>query len=124
MVNKYNLTSKVAFLGFQTNPYNILKKSDLLFLTSRWEGFGHVIIESLICNTPVITFNSKGSVNELINNEAGWKLNNNSIDRLALEVDEIIYNKKYIHMPKLNNTYYNKFNIKNIVEEYLAILNK
>lgn len=55
LVHKLNLDNKVIFLGFQSNPYPLIKKAKLLVLCSDIEGLGMVILEALALNTAVIS---------------------------------------------------------------------
>ena len=48
------LEDAVILCGQQQNPYGYMKQSDLFVLTSKTESFGMVVLESLICNTPVV----------------------------------------------------------------------
>jgi glycosyltransferase involved in cell wall biosynthesis len=45
----------VAFLGFRTNPYPFIKRAAALVLSSRWEGFGNVLVEALALGTSVVS---------------------------------------------------------------------
>lgn len=54
MVQELELTSQVFFLGFQANPYAYLRSADLFVLPSRFEGLPNVLIEALVCRTPVV----------------------------------------------------------------------
>lgn len=54
MITDLKMDNDVVLLGRLTNPFPILKKAKLLLMTSDWEGFGLVIMESLILKTPVI----------------------------------------------------------------------
>jgi len=48
------------------NPYNYLKKMDVLVSSSLWEGFPQVIIESMVCGVPVVATRSAGGIEEAI----------------------------------------------------------
>jgi N-acetylgalactosamine-N,N'-diacetylbacillosaminyl-diphospho-undecaprenol 4-alpha-N-acetylgalactosaminyltransferase len=48
--------SFVHFSGYQENPFKYLKKL-ILILSSKNEGMPNVILESLTCQTPVVSFN-------------------------------------------------------------------
>lgn len=49
------VSSRVTFLGFQSNPYPFLAAADVFVLSSRWEGFANVVVEALACGTPVVS---------------------------------------------------------------------
>ncbi|WP_156874348.1 glycosyltransferase [Planococcus halocryophilus] len=72
LVTTLNLEEKVIFLGFKENPQKYVKNSDLFALTSKWEGFGHVIVEAMAVGTPVVVTNCNSGPLEIIkNNEYG-----------------------------------------------------
>ena len=62
------LNEEVHFLGYQMNPYPYIKKSDLFVMTSVFEGYPTITIESLISTTPVFTTEVSG-VDEQFRNE-------------------------------------------------------
>ena len=45
----------MKFLGYQENPFNILKNANLYISTSLWEDPGHTLIEASALNVPIIT---------------------------------------------------------------------
>jgi glycosyltransferase involved in cell wall biosynthesis len=49
------VAESVRFLGFQANPLSFFRAADLFVLSSRWEGFGNVVVEALGCGTPVLS---------------------------------------------------------------------
>lgn len=64
--NKLRLSSKVSLPGFQENPYAYYAKADVFVLSSRWEGFGNVIVEAMACETPVIATRCDFGPDEII----------------------------------------------------------
>lgn len=50
-----NVQDSVHFLGHVSNPFSFLSRSDLFVLASEDEGLPNIIIEALICGTPVIS---------------------------------------------------------------------
>lgn len=55
MVDKYGLENNIIFLGFKKNPYPYFKIADANILSSKYEGYPVVYLESMILNIPVIT---------------------------------------------------------------------
>ena len=55
LINDLNLTNRIILMGFKKNPYPFIKKAKALVLSSNHEGFGNVIVESLIVNTIAIS---------------------------------------------------------------------
>lgn len=53
-------SDSVTFLGYDTNPYKYVKKSDLLVCSSHSEGFSTAVTEALIVGTPVCTVDVSG----------------------------------------------------------------
>lgn len=41
--------------GFVENPFKYVSRADVFALSSAWEGFGNVLVESLACGTPVVS---------------------------------------------------------------------
>jgi len=49
------VTSKVKFLGQKVNPYPYMKEADYIILTSDYEGFPVIYLESLVLEKEIIT---------------------------------------------------------------------
>ena len=62
------IKDQVHFIGFQTNPYIYFKQADLFVLSSKHEGFGHVIAEALATGVPVVSTNCKSGPSEVLEN--------------------------------------------------------
>lgn len=74
---KQNLLNNVFFLGYQPNPYPLMKNADLFVCSSRAEGFSTVVSEVSILNTPTITTLCSGMKELFGENEYGIVVENN-----------------------------------------------
>ena len=48
------ISDNVTFHGFRSDIENAYKSADLLLFLSEYESFGNVVVESILCGTPVI----------------------------------------------------------------------
>ena len=72
LINEYGVSNSCKLLGYNTNPYKYIKKSDIFVCTSFAEGFSTAATEALILGTPVVTVEVSG-MKEMLgeNNEYG-----------------------------------------------------
>lgn len=68
-ISKYDMAELVLYLPFQENVMYLMANSYLLLMTSRFEGFGLVLVESLFAGTPVISTNCLYGPAEIIENK-------------------------------------------------------
>ena len=57
---------RVVFAGFTDSIYPWYRWADLFALTSRWEGFGNVLIEAMGAGTPVVSVNCPSGPAEIL----------------------------------------------------------
>lgn len=97
--NKTGFTHKIYFLGFKSNPYKYFKNALFLVLSSKYEGFGMTLIESLACETPVVSFDCVSGPNEIITDkENGLLVENQNFESLVKAMnlfveDTVLYNQ-------------------------------
>ena len=70
-VQTNSLTDAVTFLGYNTNPYKCVAKSDLFVCASFAEGFSTAATEALIVGTPVCTVEVSG-MKEMLGENNEW----------------------------------------------------
>jgi glycosyltransferase involved in cell wall biosynthesis len=52
---KLRIENSVDFRGFEPNPFRYMRRAAALVSSSRYEGFGNVLVEALACGTAVIS---------------------------------------------------------------------
>ncbi len=57
---------RVFFAGYKANPYKYMARASVFALTSHYEGFGKVVLESLFLGVPAVAFDSVGGHNEIL----------------------------------------------------------
>ena len=106
---------------------DLFEIADVFCLTSRYEGLGLVLLESLALKVPVITMNS-GAMKEVIkNNFSGVLLSQNFNSKsLSTAIIKIITNKKFRQKIIENGviTLNNKFTTKKMLELTSAVYEK
>src|SRR5690606_2973878 len=84
-------TDTIVFKSFTNNPFPFVKRAKFCCLTSKYEGYPRVLIESLSVNTPVVSVNCSGA-NEIVKNEVnGLLVENNNHQALAEAMNRLIF---------------------------------
>jgi glycosyltransferase involved in cell wall biosynthesis len=67
-IGALGLSDAVTLCGFQRNPWKYIARADVFALTSRYEGFGNVLVEAMACGVPVVVTSSPGPL-EIVRDE-------------------------------------------------------
>src|SRR5690606_14702881 len=63
---KFGISDKVDFEGFQCEVIPYYSDAALTLLTSKYEGFPNVLIESIVLGTPVVAFDCPSGPREIL----------------------------------------------------------
>jgi glycosyltransferase involved in cell wall biosynthesis len=61
LIETMGLGEAVHLCGFHVNPWKYIAKADVFALTSRYEGFGNVLVEAMACGVPVVATSTAGT---------------------------------------------------------------
>lgn len=68
MASELSIDNRVEFVGYSTNISDYYMHARATVLTSLYEGFPNVLVESIACGTPVVAFDLPSGPKEIINN--------------------------------------------------------
>ena len=91
LAQELGLADRVLFAGFIADPAPYYAHGDIFVLPSRWEGFGHVIVEAMACGLPVVAFDCPyGPADILGSGEGGVLVPPEDVDALAAAIDRLL----------------------------------
>lgn len=110
LIQELNIKDDVAMLGFDSNPFKYMKRSDVFVLSSRWEGLPNVLIQALALGCPVISTDCPSGPAEILNNgEYGELVEVGNVEMLAEHInaffDKHIKRKLDINMKRYEHEY-------------------
>ena len=99
------VSDKVQFLGFvnQSQLPKLYKAADLMVIPSRYEPFGLVVNESMLCGCPVVASDRVGAVRDLItHSETGYVYPCGDTGALATLLRNILDNPAQLQSVRVN----------------------
>lgn len=122
LVKDLNLTDNVKFEGFQSHTKKYYIRAKATLLTSNFEGFPNVLVESLSAGTPVISFNCPSGPDDIIEPGInGILVPHLDVEKfsdaiLAVANEEVVFDKQKI----INSS--KRFSTETIVNQYEHML--
>ncbi|MEM5672355.1 glycosyltransferase [Bacillus cereus] len=116
LIQQYGLYNNVILMGPTKNIDVELSNSSIYALSSRFEGFGMVIVEAMQCGVPVISFDCPKGPSEIIkNNQDGLLIKDGDIDAFTEGLMSLIEDKeKRERFARLGLKNVKRYEIKNI----------
>jgi glycosyltransferase involved in cell wall biosynthesis len=110
-VKAMGMSENILFLPYISNPSQVISKAMFSILTSKYEGFPTMLVESLSLGVPVISVNCQSGPSEIITDaQNGLLVENYNPELIAQAMNRFItQNDLYEHC---------KNNAKNSVEKY------
>lgn len=94
---------QVLFLPFTKNPFEIIKNAHCVTLTSKYEGFPMVLVESLSLGTPVVSLDIISGPSEIVQHQKnGLLIAERSLPLFAESLQKICFDEKLYNEMKAN----------------------
>lgn len=89
-----NITDRVYFHGYVSNPLEEMARMDITLIPSRIEPFGLVAVESQSVGTPVISFYKSGVAEVVIDKRTGILVPHGEVEKMAEAAVSLLSDKK------------------------------
>ena len=126
MIKEYDLKEQIKLIGRFKNPYVWLKHCDFFIHSSKYEGFGLVLVEAAILNKLVISSNCPVGPTEILEQgKSGVLFNVGNAEMLAEKLEKILSDKeirkKYIE--NMDKRKYD-FSKEKVIKEYEKLIDE
>lgn len=93
----------ILFIPFKKSPFEIIKNARCVTLTSKYEGFPMVLVESLSVGTPVVSLDIVSGPSEIIQHKKnGLLVAERSLPLFAEALREVCFNEELYQLLKTN----------------------
>lgn len=120
IATELGIENRVIFAGFQSDPTPFYLTADLFVLSSDYEGFGNVLVESLAQGTPVVSTDCPSGPREILTDgQFGRLVPVGDVQALAAAMAESL---SVTHDPAALKARAQNFSIDKAVDQYEALL--
>jgi glycosyltransferase involved in cell wall biosynthesis len=119
LIREHNLEKRVIIHPFTNNIQSYYSNAQIYVLSSRWEGFGLVLVEAMAHGLPIISSNLPTSLE--IMGDFGMYFENGNIEELAQKLEEATHidwqakSKEALAIAQ-------RFDIKNIIKQWKELI--
>lgn len=121
--DKLGLSSKVDFLGNRNDIIELLQKSKVFVMPSRWEGLPMALLEAMSQMKPIIATNVGGIPEIIEDGFSGILVQLGDIEELSIKIQELLSNDKLANQLGKNayRQVYENFSIQKYANDLLNL---
>ena len=124
LTGQLEIEDHVHFLGWQSNPFHLMKQCHLFILSSKWEGFPNILLEAMAIGMPVISTQSSQSVAVLLEHGKKGKLVDNPKE-LASQISFFVHNRHQLaDISEKSKERAKNFTIEKMILNYAKMIKK
>ena len=122
IIKDNNIGHRVKISPFTNNIQKHYANASVYVLSSRWEGFGLVLVEAMSHGLPIISSRLPVTQELLDHTDTSLFFENEDIDDLVTQMEHMVYESNWQEMGNQCIKYSKKFNINNIISQWENIL--
>ena len=116
LAEELGIDDKVVFAGQHVNPYPWMKHARTFVLSSRIEGFGLVLVESLASGTQVVSVDCPGGIRDILIEEQARLIAEPTVEGLAQKIREALE-----HPVTIKPEWYWRFDAEAVAKQFLEL---
>ena len=126
LAESLNLQDFIVFKGNVKNPFKYYKNALFTISTSKYEGMPMVLLESLACETPIISWDYASGPNEIITNKSNGLLVEDQNSEKLIEAMNLFVSDINLYLQCKENALSSvkRFSLENIGAEWIKVLEK
>lgn len=118
------IQNAVVFHGFSKDVEKLMLQCSMLIMTSRWEGFGLVLLEAMRLKMPCLAFDHIAANEIIVDGYSGFLIPNMNLELMANKMVELLENDVLRKQMGANayRVLEDKFNLKSCIDRYEKII--
>lgn len=120
LIDRLGLQETVEIVDYVENLYAVMRAADVFVLSSRWEGFGIVLVEAMAAGTPVVSTDCPHGPSEILaNGRFGRLVAVGDVEALSSAIEETLRSDADSAAVTSRAM---EFDVRSVAEEYARLL--